>query len=386
MRPRVTRRLAAAPSAVALLALLVFAAPTYAAPKPKPNKPDTAAPATPSSAPADVNDLSLRVTALQTLHDFDLSTDQLHTLRALTPGVADTRQRSPAKSIPKLAPALRELHDELLKPDAEHLTELSAKVDELLDDNNVDLDDGVRATDAARAKAPEFARRLKSSQIAAYLADHAAEVSDPVEQMMGALAEAREEDPEDYDDADAQDMADDVARLVAGRDAAKAKQISTQVLAWFKSARALKDEEFAARQGSLEQAAQHIVGVVNPIDVLSHWLDGEIAELLANPQLPAAIDATLAARTPSKGTVTHHDNAITRHHDDRPPCPPDHSRRPRPPRRRDGTRAARHARRRPPRRGRRRRQAIGPPARRASARRRAPEAHQPARSRQRHRR
>ena len=298
MRSRVTRRIAAAWSVVALLALLVVAAPAHAAPRPKANKPESVATGTPSSAPADVNDLSLRVTALQTLHDFDLSVDQLRALRALTPGVADARQRSAAKSIPKLAPALRELHDELLKPDAEHLTELSSRVDELLDDKNVDLDDGVRATDAARAKAPEFARRLKSSQIAAYLADHAAEVSDPVEQMMGALAEAREEDADDYDDADAQDMADDVGRLVAGRDAAKVKQISTQVLAWFKSARALKDEEFAAKQESLEQAAGRIVGNVNAIDVLSHWLDGEIAELLANPQLPAAIDATLAARAP----------------------------------------------------------------------------------------
>src|SRR5690242_468390 len=84
MRPRVHRRIIAAMSAVLLVALGQTA--TLAAPKPKPAKPDTATPTSPNAAPSDVNDLSLRVTALQTLHDFDLSPDQLRALRALTPG------------------------------------------------------------------------------------------------------------------------------------------------------------------------------------------------------------------------------------------------------------------------------------------------------------
>jgi hypothetical protein len=259
--------------------------------KPKaPPKAETAG----SSAPADLNDLSLRVTALTTLHDFDLLPDQLQALRTLTAGAADAHPRAPAKATPKLATALRELHDELLKPDGERLGELSARVDDLLDDKGVDLDDAVRTTDAARAKAPDFARRLKASQVAAYLANHAADVADPVEQMTGALAEARE-DPDNFDDADAQALADDVARLVAGRDAAKVKQVSAQVLAWLKSARAIKDDEFAAKQSALEESARRIIGDVPPMDVLKNWLEGEVAELLSNPQLATAIDESLAA-------------------------------------------------------------------------------------------
>jgi hypothetical protein len=32
------------------------------------------------------------------------------------------------------------------------------------------------------------------------------------------------------------------------------------------------------------------------MQVLAHWLEGELAELLSNPQFPAAVDAMLAAR------------------------------------------------------------------------------------------
>jgi hypothetical protein len=111
--------------------------------------------------------------------------------------------------------------------------------------------------------------------------------------MMAALAEAREEDP---GDAALQEMANDVGRLVAGADNAKVKQVATQVMNWIKSARDLKPEEFAARQAGLEESARRIVGDVAPMQVLAHWLEGQLAELLANPQFSAAVEETLAAR------------------------------------------------------------------------------------------
>jgi hypothetical protein len=291
-------------AATALMALVVVPALTapvssLAAPRPRQQRnnvepqPPPTAPAPTSPAPADVNQMSLRIAALTTLRDFDLSPEQLRAVRPFATGAADTRARAAAKAPPKLAAALKELHDELLKPDAEHVDDLAGKVDDLLDEKDTALDDAVHPTDAARAKAPEFARRLKASQIAAYLAEHAGEVSDPVEHMMAALAEAREEDP---GEAALQEMASDVGRLVAGADNAKVRQVATQVMTWIKSARDLKPEEFAARQPALQESAQRIVGDVPPMQVLAHWLEGELAELLSNPQFPAAVDAMLAAR------------------------------------------------------------------------------------------
>ncbi|HEY7119043.1 MAG TPA: hypothetical protein VH475_20805 [Tepidisphaeraceae bacterium] len=249
----------------------------------------------PAPAPANLNDLSLRVAALQAIYEFDLSPEQLRAMRGATNGAADTRQRTAAKGTPKLTTALKDLHEALLKQDGEKIAELRDQIDELQDDDNVDIDDAIHATDTAKVKAPDVLKRLKASQIAAYLSEHADEVGDPVEQMMDALAEIRDPDADDPD-GEMQDTADDVGRLVGGLDAVKVKQVTNQVLAWFKAAKALKDDEFARRMPTLEEGAKRIVGDVAPMQVLAHWLENELAELLANPQMPGAIDAAIAAR------------------------------------------------------------------------------------------
>jgi len=78
------------------------------------------------------------------------------------------------------------------------------------------------------------------------------------------------------------------------------KEISDQVVTWFKSNRELKEEEFTARKGSLDESAKRIVGELPAMTVISHWLDYEVATLLSNPQLPGAIDNTLFARAQRK--------------------------------------------------------------------------------------
>jgi hypothetical protein len=212
---------------------------------------------------------------------------------------AQTRTRTPAKATPKLASTLSDLYQALLKQDGAHIPALKDQVDELEDDDNIDLDDDVRATDAGRAKAPELLKHLKASQIAAYLAEHADEVADPVEQMMDALLEIREADAEDVD-GEIEDTADEVGRLVAGLDAEKAKQISEHVTAWLKAGKPLKDDEFATRHAALQEAAERIAGEVPPMLVLTHWMENELAELLSNPQLPTVVEAVIEARTTVK--------------------------------------------------------------------------------------
>ncbi len=63
--------------------------------------------------------------------------------------------------------------------------------------------------------------------------------------------------------------------------------------AGMKLARALKDEEFKAERPELEKMAGEIVGNLSPLDVLRHVLAQDLAELLSNPRLVAAIDARL---------------------------------------------------------------------------------------------
>ncbi len=278
------------------LAMLAVLGPVRAtaAPKPKPKpKPEQVA------VPTDLNDLSLRVTAIETLYEFDFTSDQLNILRTLASDTAQKDARMLAKGNAKLVQGLKDLHAALMKGDDDKIGELKDQLDELKDDDEVDLDDDVDPTDAARAKTPEFLRHVKASQIAAYLAVHAEELSDPAEQMMDSLADQRSGDSDDPE-GDAQDSADDIAHLVVGLDVAKGKEISDQVVAWFKAGRELKDEEFTARKAALEESAKKITGDLPAMTVLTHWLDYEIATLLSNPQLPGAIDNTLFARTQRK--------------------------------------------------------------------------------------
>jgi hypothetical protein len=262
-------------------------------------KKEKAAPPKPPAiaTPIDLNALSLRVRAMEALYELDLSPAQMTTLRGIAgmTGVADARKRSDATGTPKLTAALKDLHEALARQDADKVAALRIALDEAEDDDAVDLDDEVKPADAARAKAPEALKMLKAGQVAAYLAEHADEVSDPVELMVDALAEIRDPEAEDVD-SEIADTADEVGRLVAGLDSAKAKGLSERVTAWLKDGKALKEEDYAARREALEAAAKRIVGEVQPMQVLTHWLENEMAELIANPELGGAVDAMMAGR------------------------------------------------------------------------------------------
>jgi hypothetical protein len=251
----------------------------------------------PIATPADLNDLSMRVRAMEALYELDLSPAQMTVLRGMAgmTGVADVRQRTAAKGTAKLTSTLKDLHEALARDDVEKVSDLRVALDDAEDDDAVDLDDDVKATEASRSRAADALKMLKAGQIAAYLAEHADEVTDPVELMIDALAEIRDPDAEDVD-AEIADTADEVGRLVAGVDAAKAKALSERVTVWLKNAKALKDEEYAARRDALEAAARRIVGEVAPMQVLTHWLENEMADLIANPQLTGAIDAMAAGK------------------------------------------------------------------------------------------
>ena len=279
--------------ALVLLVCVLVSPAASAAPKPKPK------PSLQVALPADLNDLSMRVTALETLYEFDFTVEQLNALKTMASDTAQKDARTPAKGNAKLLQAFKDLHAALLKGDDDKIGELKDQLDELKDDEEVDLDDDVDPTDSARAKTPEFLKKIKASQIAAYLAVHADELSDPAEQMIDSLTEQRSGDSNDPE-GDAQDAADDIAHLVAGLDAAKGKEISDQVVAWFKANRELKEEEFNARKPSLEESARKIVGELPAMTIISHWLDYEIATLMSNPQLGGAIDNTLFARAQRK--------------------------------------------------------------------------------------
>ncbi len=251
--------------------------------------------------PTDLNQISLRVQALQTIYEFDMSPEQLRDLRASAGGSASTQQRVAAKGNAKLSAALREFYDALVEgTNDERISKARIQLSDALGDENVHLDDDVHPTPAARMKAAKVVGVLKSSQIAAYLASHADEVADPVELMVGTLDELRELREENAPGAaeeiasTIQENSETAARLVVGADEAKAKTLSDQVSAWLKARSESEPAETPAAKKALEDSARKIIGDVPPMKVLNNWMEQQIAELLSNPQLPAAIETMTA--------------------------------------------------------------------------------------------
>jgi hypothetical protein len=258
--------------------------------------------------PNDLNIASLRVHAIDTLYELDFSTDQLKELRAAAAGTASDQHRTAAKGTPKLAAALQQFQGAVLDgQDQERIDSLRNEIADLVDDETVHLDDEVQITAAARGKAPGVLRLLTASQIAAYLASHADEVGDPTEVLTAALADLRELHATEAGDGEKSeaaaeaaslinDTATEVGYLIAGLDEAKAKELADKVAKWLKTNAELKDDEYAAKRKSLEEAAKAFSANIHPMKVLGNWLEHQVAILISNPQLAQAIEAMVAAR------------------------------------------------------------------------------------------
>jgi hypothetical protein len=259
--------------------------------------------------PADVNDASLRISAMDTIYELDLSVQQLNALRAAATGTAATTKRTPGQATPQLLAALKNFQTALLagKDDAQ-VAKLRNQVLDLANGDDVQLDNGIVTTAAARTKASGLCLQLKASQLAAYLAVHADEVSDPQELMMitaDGLQDVRSDPAEKADAATIsqgmiQDTASTVGALVAGMNDVQAQAIAQRVTDWLRSVDTMTTPIFAKQRQTLEDSAGKIVGNMSPVAVLNNWLDQQMAILLSNPQLPDAIDAILKVRLQSQ--------------------------------------------------------------------------------------
>jgi hypothetical protein len=243
----------------------------------------------------DPNDLSLEVAALQTLRSLKLTPAQLDALAELArdASLKDDRKRDPAKASDEYRKALADLRDALARGDEDKLDERTKAADDALSDDD-DLDDAVEPTAAARKRAPEFLRRLTARQVASYLADHRDDPADPLETLTAALDDARKLTGNEWDEKrDATVGA--LSWLVAGADAEAADRVGGQVRELLDRAHRLKGEEFKAQRDDLADEAKRIVGDGGPVEVIRHYTEWGLAELLSNPRLAAAVEVRRAA-------------------------------------------------------------------------------------------
>ena len=278
--------------------MLVIALAMLGAAKPK-AKPAAAKPepAAGPELPKDLNLASLRVHAVDTLYELDLSPEQLGKLKAVAKETASKQKRTAAapSADEKLSSAMNDFYRSLLShQEDQDIAKLRNQLTELSADDAVHLDDEVEATDAARAKAPEICRQFSPGQIAAYLASHADEMTDPDEKMVTLLAELHDLTTAEGEEL-VSDTGDEIGRLIAGQDKPKAAAVTARIKDWWKVNRELTEEQLVTQHTALLSSAKKVLGDVSPIEILGHWMEEETANLLANPQLPEAIEAVLAA-------------------------------------------------------------------------------------------
>jgi hypothetical protein len=264
--------------------------------KPKPKPAPRQAPPGPE-LPSDLNIASLRVHAIDTLYELDLSPAQMNMLRTVADGMSDDHKRTAAVGNEKVTAAFADFNKALLaRTDDQEIAKARNTLTELVTSDDVHLDDDVEPTSAARTKAPEISRKFTAGQIAAYLAAHADQIAGPVEKMMGVLTELHDGVNATDTVAQIKEAAEDIGRTVGGSDAKKTGAVTEQVSAWLKSHQDVTDEQLVAHHDELESAAEKVIGDVPPMEILGNWVDGETATLLSNPQLPEAVTAILAAR------------------------------------------------------------------------------------------
>jgi hypothetical protein len=243
------------------------------------------------SGPPSLNDLSLEIAALETLYYLRATPAQKEKLRDLAEETADrSGLRQAAKGSAKFRQTMTDLRLALVKEEDKRVEELAKQLEDLRNAENPELDDAVEITDEARERAPEALRLLTPGQVAGYVGAYAESIPDPLEQLLDALDKVRDLKPDEWKEL--RDMlSDEVGWLVAGLDAEQASQVGDQVVQLLIMARALKEKDFQKQRPELEKKAREIVGQVGPTDVLRHFLERSLAELLSNPRLQAVLDA-----------------------------------------------------------------------------------------------
>jgi hypothetical protein len=241
-----------------------------------------------------LNDLSLEVMALRTLHQLKATSPQLRALAEWAKETVDAEpmERETGNASDVFRAILEQAHAALIESGSERAADLCDKLDAAREEENPTIDDNVEVSKAARQRASKAIRLFTAKQLASFYASYCESAPDPRDLMQNALEQIRDLEPEQALTFRDQ-LADEVAWLVGGLDEEHAERVRLRVILWFDLIRAMRDREFKQNRAKIEEAAERIVENIDPLDVLRHVLERDLAELMSNPRLPAAITALL---------------------------------------------------------------------------------------------
>jgi hypothetical protein len=243
-----------------------------------------------TAAPAqdDPQLLSLEIVALQTLSRLDLTPAQLESLLQFSKGAASVPKAHSGKVTPAFLKTMKDLRKAILDDDDERIDEFKEKLGEIMDKDRIQLDDRVPISEPARRDASQVIRMLQPTQVLAYLHVLDEDDVDLLDVLETALDKGKKADAARWKAIRAQ-AAGDAAWLLVGSDEAKTRLVTKQLAA-------LLDVHHNAKPGKapdLEKQVQELTAQLDPFLIVRNAMERDVAELLSNPRLPAAIQHML---------------------------------------------------------------------------------------------
>jgi hypothetical protein len=238
----------------------------------------------------EITRISLQVSALQVLSLLKSSGEQLKALGKIAQETTPKRQpRKQTKVSERHRRILTELRDALVAGNDDRAAALSQELKDQQEKDPVELDDGIEIVGKARGRVVELLRLYNSRQVAGYLGSYGDDFPDPAERLLAGFEDAREVEGDDWEKGRKQ-LAETLGWLVAGCDAVAAAEVEKAAAALLDKAHDLRDEAYERQRADIEAAGRRLVGQVDSLQVIRHFMERELAELLSNPELPAILE------------------------------------------------------------------------------------------------
>jgi hypothetical protein len=241
------------------------------------------------------SDLALRNQALDVLDGLQLTDNQFdvvhgaldHLSLAGDPVDADVINTAIDKKADCVA-AIHRLYADSASGNDEQAALDMDQVYKLEDKYEINFDPTVVVSDDARVQAKVIFDVLTPRQIAQYLAVRGQVVPDPSQILLSALDQCRHLTDADFEEY-SRCLAERLVVLTHGLDSPPDDTVERQVKALLRDARPLSDEEFASQKDDLRSRSEQAVAC-DPIELIHHAVEWDLANFMANPQAKAMSD------------------------------------------------------------------------------------------------
>jgi hypothetical protein len=231
----------------------------------------------------------LEVDALSTLNDLNLTAEQLSAISDLSADTAGAEPAPPAEVNANYAAALASLREAILTRDEDKIDAAQQHVSDLEDQLDIDTPTP-ELTDAACAKVADAMKLLSPHQVVQYFAQNADDFPDVQALLAEAIDECRGLPKDQFTDL-RDDVADEISTVAGFKPTAAGKPpIHGKIVNFLNKVHGLSDDDFKSQRSALVDEGKALVKDIPAISGIRNWFEHELAELLANPQLPKAIE------------------------------------------------------------------------------------------------